>query len=266
MRLANRTRTGNNARMQSGPPPNSTPAGSPSARPERENMLVNLAFNIVLPGLVLSRLSSPDRLGPAGALALGISFPLGYGLYDLAWRGKWNFFSLVGLVSVGVTGGFALMQVDGFWFAVKEASIPALFGIAVLATIRSGKPLVRLLILNESVIDVPRLEAALDAHDSRVEFDRLLRSSTWIMAGGFVFSAVANFVLARVMLQSPAGTPEFTAELGHMTWLSWPVIALPSMLLTMLILWRLMNGIHAMTGLGIEDLVHGAAEAKTERP
>lgn len=226
-----------------------------------ENVFVNLACNIVLPGLVLSKLSAPDRLGPVGALLLGVSFPLGYGAYDLAARGKWNFFSVVGLASVGLTGTFALLKVDGFWFAVKEASVPALFGIAILATLNGESPLVRSLVLSEAVVDVARLDAALDERGVRGEFDALLRRATAWMAGAFALSAALNFALARFLLVSPGGTPEFTAELGRMTWLSWPVIALPSMLVTMTIFWRLMSGIQQLTGLEIEDLLHGAGGA-----
>jgi len=255
--LAKRCRPGNNRPVQNEPPAGIPPATAPS-RPatKRENLFLNLACNIVLPGLILSKLSAPDLLGPVVALLVGISFPLGYGLYDLAVRGKWNFFSIVGLLSVSLTGGFALMKVDGFWFAVKEASVPTLFGVAVLATLRTEKPLVRMLILNEAVIDIPRLEAELAARGNRPGFDRLLRSATLWMSAGFALSAILNFVLARVLLKSPGGTPEFTAELGRMTWLSWPVIALPTMLLTMLILWRLLAGIHQLTGLDFEDLMH----------
>jgi hypothetical protein len=226
-------------------------------RDQGENVFVNLACNIVLPGLVLSKLSAPDRLGPVGALLLGISLPLGYGAWDFVSRRKWNFFSVVGLLSVGLTGTFALLKVDGFWFAVKEASVPTLFGVAVLATLKTGSPLVRTLVLNEAVVDVARIDAALAEHGARDEFDRLLRRATGWMAGTFAFSAVLNFVLARVLLVSPAGTPEFTAELGRMTWLSWPVIALPSMAATMAIFWQLMSGIRRLTGLDLEALLHG---------
>lgn len=239
------------------PQPTNTPGRAPAIRPERENLFLNLACNILLPGLVLSRLSGEDSLGPVVALLVGISFPLGYGIYDLVVRRKWNFFSIVGLFSVSLTGSFALMQLDGFWFAVKEASVPTLFGVAVLATLGTSRPLVRELILNESVVDVTRLDSALEAHGTRAEFDLLLRNSTLWLSAGFALSAVLNFGLARYLLKSPGGTPEFTAELGQMTWLSWPVIALPSMLLTMVILWRLLGGIHALTGLGMEDLLHG---------
>jgi hypothetical protein len=235
------------------------------ARPPRENMLINLVCNIVLPGLILSRLSAPDRLGPVGALLLGIAFPIGYGTYDLAVRKKWNFFSIVGLGSTALTGGFALMQLDAFWFAIKEASIPTLFGIAILATAGTSRPLVREFVLNESMIDVPRLEEGITERGTRREFEALLRTATLWMAGSFTLSAVLNFGLARLMLTSPPGTPEFTAELGHMTWMSWPVIALPSMALTGIILWRLMAGIHELTGLGFDDLLHAAQEQKEKQ-
>jgi hypothetical protein len=235
------------------------------ARPPRENMLVNLVCNIVLPGLILSRLSSPERLGPVVALLVGIAFPIGYGAYDLAVRKKWNFFSIVGLGSTALTGSFALMELDAFWFAVKEASIPTLFGIAILATAGTARPLVREFVLNESMIDVSRLEEGITERGTRAEFEALLRTSTLWMAGSFTLSAVLNFGLARVMLTSPPGTAEFTAELGHMTWISWPVIALPSMILTGLIIWRLMAGIHELTGLGVEDLLHSAREQNAEQ-
>jgi hypothetical protein len=242
-----------------------TDSSTASTRPERENVVLSLACNIVLPGLVLSNLSSPDRLGPVGALLLGISIPLAYGLRDLVVRRTWNFFAIVGLLSVSLTGTFALLELDGFWFAVKEASVPTMFGLAIVATIGSGKPLVRQFILNEAVVDVARLDEGLEAHGSRVEFDGLLRRATWWMSGSFALSAVLNFVLARVLLISPPGTPEFTAELGRMTWLSWPVIALPSTVLTMFILWRLLAGIQELTGLSAEDLLHTAEKPDPDR-
>ncbi len=224
--------------------------------PRQENLLLNLAFNIILPALILSKLSSEERLGPMGALVAGLAFPLGYGIYDLITRRKWNLFSIVGVASVTLTGGLGLMEAEGLWFAIKEAAVPAMFAVAVVVTLPTRKPLVRALIFNEAVIDVPKVEAALAEHGTRREFDALLRTSTWFLAGSFALSAALNFVLARMILESPAGTPEFTAELGRMTWLSWPVIVLPSMAIMVFILWRLFGGIHRLTGLGMEELMH----------
>ena len=229
---------------------------------KQENLLLNLAFNIVVPAVILSKLSPEERLGPLYALVLGIAFPFGYGVFDLITRRKWNLFSVVGVISVSLTGGLGLLKVDGFWFAVKEAAVPATFAVAVLATLKTKKPLVRALILNESVIDVAKVESALADRGNRPQFDILLLNATWWLSGSFALSAVLNFALARLVLTSPGGTPEFTAQLGRMTWMSWPVIVVPSMVIMVFILWRLFGGIRQLTGLEIEDIVHKKPEKK----
>ena len=70
-----------------------------------------------------------------------------------------------------------------------------------------------------------------------------------------MLSAALNYGLARYLLKSPVGTSEFNAELGRMNMLNWPVIVLPSMVVTMLIFWKLMSGITRLTGLGFEAIV-----------
>ena len=85
-------------------------------------------------------------------------------------------------------------------------------------------------------------------------FDKLLISSTYVLAISFLLSAVLNFILARVILKSPSGSVEFTQELGKMTALSWPVIVIPSTIVMAYALWRLFAGIKRLTGLGMEDV------------
>src|SRR5687768_7595101 len=110
---------------------------------ERENPLVNILFNIVLPAVILAKLSSPERLGPVNGLLLGLAFPLGYGIWDFARKRKANVFSVLGFVSILLTGSFGLMQLDGIWFAVKEAAIPLLIGLATVVSLKTRYPLVR---------------------------------------------------------------------------------------------------------------------------
>jgi hypothetical protein len=42
-----------------------------------------------------------------------------------------------------------------------------------------------------------------------------------------------------------------------MAW-SWPVIVIPSMAIMMVTLWMLLGGIKKMTGLELDDVLHGA--------
>ncbi|KXU35448.1 MFS transporter [Cephaloticoccus primus] len=234
--------------------------------PKRENLLVNLICNIALPSLILSRLSPPERLGPELALIAALLFPLGYGLWDFAQRRTANFVSIIGFASVLLTGGLGLLQVDGLWFAIKEAAVPALIATAAWASAHSKRPLVRQFVYNEQIIDVARVDAALAANQAlgpaaaKAAFDALLRRAGQWLVASFLVSAALNFALARWLLQSPAGTPEFNAELAKMNLLSWPVIALPSTAIMMAALWQLLRGITQLTGLPLEAIFRAKSE------
>ena len=222
--------------------------------PKQENLLLNLICNLVLPALVLSKLSTPERLGPVYGLVVALAFPLAYGAWDFIQRRQTNFISIIGFVSVLLTGGLGLLHMDGLWFAVKEAAVPSVIGIAVLASLKTKKPLVHTMLYNPQVIDVPKVDAALAERQTRLGFDRLLVTSSYLLTISFLLSAVLNFVLARYLLKSPSGTPEFNAELAKMHLLSWPVIVLPSLAMTLLALWRLLSGLKNLTGLSMDEI------------
>lgn len=230
------------------------------ARPE--NLWVNLLFNIVIPAVILTTMSKPERLGPVWALIVGVSLPLGYGIYDLIVRRKWNFFSILGLFSILLTGGLGLLGISPFWFAVKEAAIPLTFGLAVLGSVFTPYPLVRTFLYNDKMIDVAKVDAELDARGRHKAFDQLLQTSTYLLAGSFLLSAVLNFILARYVIKSPGGTPEFAAELGRMTALSWPVITIPVLVVMVIALWRLIGGIRRLTGLDLDAIMKAPPEKK----
>lgn len=234
------------------------PAPEP-ARP-RENLLLNLVFNIAIPALVLSKLSSPERLGAVVGLVVALAFPVGYGVWDFIQRRQTNFVSILGFVSVLLTGGLGLLQVNALWIAVKEAAVPSVIGLAVLLTLKTKRPLVHTFLYNDQVIDVPRVDAALAARGTRPGFERLLVTSSYLLAVSFLVSAILNFGLARYLLTATPGTPEFNAQLSKMLWLSWPVIVLPSMAMTLFALWRLLSGLQHLTGLGFEELFHASAK------
>jgi len=224
----------------------------PSSKPE--NLLLNLIFNIVVPWAALSMLSKPERLGPVWALVVAVAFPLAYGAWDLAVRRKTNFISILGLVGVLASGGLGLMKVDPFWFAIKSGAMPILIGLAVLASAKTKRPLVREILYNDQIIDVPRIDAVLDERGNRAAFDRLINNASLLLMATFVISGVLNFGLARYVIKSPGGTPEFNAELARMHLLDIPVATVPSMAMLMFALWKLIHGIKVLTGLELDDI------------
>ena len=227
-----------------------------NAPARKENLLLNLVFNLAIPTLVLSKLSGEARLGPALALVVALAFPLGYGVWDFVQRRKTNLISVIGFVSVLLTGGLGLLKVDGFWFAIKEAAVPLVIAIVVLASMKSKRPLVRSLVYNEQIIDVDRVHERLVERNAVHAFDALLARASYGLAASFLLSAALNFGLARYLLRSPSGTEAFNGELAKMNALSLPVIAVPSLLVTMFVLWRLIAGIEKLTDLKLEDIFH----------
>jgi hypothetical protein len=95
--------------------------------PKKGNgFFANLIFNIIVPTLILTKLSAPEYLGPVWSIVVALSFPIGYGLWDLKQSGKVNGFSVLGIISVFLTGGISLLQLDPKYIAIKEAAIPAI--------------------------------------------------------------------------------------------------------------------------------------------
>ena len=224
-------------------------------KPKPENFFLNLICNVAVPTLVLTKFSTERWLGPVWGLVIALAFPISYGLYDFAVRKKANTLSILGFVSVLLSGGMGLMKADGFWFAVKDAVLPTCIGLFVLASMRTKSPLLREMIFNEQIVDVPRVEAALAERGTAVAFEALMRRSSIWLAVSFIASAPVNFALARYILRSPPGTPEFNAELGRMHLLVWPIIVIPSMIVLMVLFWKLLAGLAELSGLSTDEIL-----------
>ncbi len=216
---------------------------------------VSLIITVVIPSLVLAKGGQYSSLSPQQLLFIALAFPLTAGIYEFVRFKKADFISIFGFVSTLATGGLSLMELTTFWFAVKEATIPGLIGVFVIATAGGSQPLVYQFLYNEKVIDVPRVHAILVERNAEQEFKALMRSTTMILAGSFFLSSFLNFTLARILLKSPAGTPAFNEELGRMTALSYPVIALPSMAVMIFALLRLVRELRKLTGLSFEEII-----------
>lgn len=232
-----------------------TQSSTEKKAPPKGGFLANLAFNIVIPVLILSRLSGEDSLGPSLSIVVALAFPIGYGLWDLRQSGKINPFSVLGVVSVFLTGGISLLQLDPQYIAIKEAAIPGFIGLAVLFTQKTRFPLVKTLILNAQLVKVDELYAALATEGKTAMFERRMAQASMIVAGSFFISSILNYVLAKIILVSPPGTTEFSEELGKMTALSYPVIALPSMIILLLAIWFVFSQIKSLTGKSLENFL-----------
>jgi len=223
------------------------------AAAKKNNQLLELIINIVIPSLILMKLSAEQYLGTANALLLALAFPLGWGLYDLLRNRKTNFIAILGLVSILLTGGIGLLHLDAQWLAVKEAAIPGLIGIAVLASTRTRYPLIKTVLYTPAVIDVAKVQQHLEQRGNTRQFEARLLKATYLLSATFFFSSVMNYVLAKWIVTSPSGTEAFNEELGRMTLLSYPMIALPSLVMMMAVLYYISRGMRELAGLSFTE-------------
>ena len=238
----------------------------------RENMFLSMGFNLILPMMILTKgdnwlgetfaeiLSSSPTSSLVGAviLILAVLFPLTYGVWDLIRRKKWNLVSILGIVSVLLTGGIGLIPGGTVqMFAIKESAIPAILGLAVIITLRTKKPLVRLILYNPEIIKISFVDQKLDEFGTKEKFDKLLVNCTWLMALAFAISAILNFVLAKMIVVTEPSINKiaYNEEVGQMMGWSFLIIGVPITLIMLCIMFLLNKGIKKFTGLTMEQYI-----------
>ena len=226
--------------------------------------LVDLLVSIVVPSLILMKFSGDDALGARNALILALALPISWGMYELVKYRKFNLIALLGLVSVVLTGGIGLLQLSPQWLAIKEGAVPGLIGIAVLVSTFTRYPLIRTMLYNPGIMNVELISHKLNEYGNHAVFEARLLNASYLLSGTFLFSSVTNYFLALWIVTSPAGSAAFNEELGQMTLLSYPMIAIPSMLMMLGIIYYLWRTLHDMTGLPLEDVLRARKTSVSE--
>lgn len=232
--------------------------------PERkpDSPLVSIVINVVVPVAILTFLSKEKHLGPVWALVVGLLFPIGYGLRTLIRDRKADVMSIIGIVSVTLTGVFGILKLPPEWIARKEAAIPLLMGLAIVGSLKTPFPLIKKILMTEALFDVERLKGALREKGNEALFEKRLVGLTWGLASAMFLSAGLSYVLAKIVLKSEPGSEAFTAELGKMTGLSHIVVLVPVMIVMFWVLNKLFDTLIELTGLKLDDLL--AAHHKKE--
>lgn len=233
-------------------------------KPQNPNKVwLNLLLDIVLPVMILNKLSPHlGEKGPLYSLLLAISLPLGHGLFDFVKDKKVNWISLLGLFNVLLTGGFALMKLEGLWFAVKEASFPALIGVFVFFSSFSKKPLFSFFLNQPGLFSMEMIQSRLQEFNRQDEYRKLIQNCTLLFSGTFFLSALLNFFLANSIFKKiPPELAEnqqaemLNAQIADMTWMGYVVIALPLMVITTALFYYCLRSLAKMTQLSLNELM-----------
>jgi intracellular septation protein A len=226
---------------------------SETAKPKKENGWANLVINILIPTVIMIKFSKPEYLGQFYGLIIALAFPVIYGIYDLLTSSKVNAFSIIGLISILITGGIGLLELDRTWMIVKETGIPAIMALAIFISQHTKYPLVKAF-LNQ-IVDLERVREAYVEQGKEDFFNTLLKNSAYLLSLTFTVSAVLNFFLAIYILKGQPGSSEFVESLGKMTFLSFPVITLPMMFMVGFVLNYLYKNVKSETTLNLDDII-----------
>lgn len=220
---------------------------------ENKKGFSNLIINVLIPTIILTRFSSENYLGVKWGLVVALAFPICYGGYEFIKEKKVNFLSLLGLISVLLTGVIGLIELEGKWIAVKEAAIPLLIGIFVYFSRKTKYAVVTNLL--KTVMDFDLITKKFQEKGEENLLKEKLQKTHIFLALNFLLSAILNYALAIYLVTAPSGTEEFNNQIGKMTALSFPVIGIPTGIgLTLVVLW-LFKSIKDTTGLELEEVL-----------
>lgn len=247
-----------------------------------EHPLANILVNVIVPVMILSFLSKdpalqqllgkaakPWHLGPVKAIVIALALPIGYGIWYFVKTRKPNFFSGLGLASVVLTGALTLYLWNkdgtvkpnaGLLFGIKEACIPLILGIAILWSHRTANPLIRLFLYNDSIFDIPKIEARVAELTARADYDRVLLGATRLFAASFFLSSLMNLGLAQWFFRGFDATAIDALEVyngivAKITGWGFAVIGVPILVFLFFTLMRLLAGLRRLTGFKDHDLM-----------
>ncbi len=237
--------------------------------------LLNVCLSVLAPVGILSCCSTtgpkPWELGPAWALGVALSLPIAYGAVTLVTQRKIDPVTLFGLLGTLLTGvislyantgdGAALRPDTPWWYAAKEALVPALLGGVILLTGRGEGSLLRVFVYSDALFDIRAIEAAVKERGCEAGYDKILRRASHYTARTLFASGVANFCLSLYFLLPVLRLPEteqaveYNYAVGSMTWWGYLVIGLPLMVTLMLVIRFLMRALGELTGLDRDRLL-----------
>lgn len=235
-------------------------------RKEEENPLTNIFVNVLLPIVALSQLSKSGEkiwyIGPESGMAVAVAFPLIYGIWFFIKTKKFNFYSVLGIISVLLTG-FITIHVwneDGsvkdnaaLLFAIKEAATPLILGAVMLYSHRTKKPLIEVFLLNPDIFDIPKIERAAKEKGTLQEYGSFRLKLTLMFAGSFLLSSFLNFFLAMFLLDGAKDKESYNLAVGKVMGYGYLVIGIPLMAIMIGCFIYLMKRIASLTGLTKEE-------------
>lgn len=247
---------------------------------KKENPLLSLLLTIVIPSFLLEKLGgwiTKDTYGifdlhygsfnlqdnaALVSLIIALSFPITYGLWDYISQKNKSWMAILGVINISLSGGFALLQLSGSWFTIKEAAFPFFIGIFVWLSSKKEKSFFQILMLNPQIFNTKLLTQKVEENQAGSQLKSLFTRSNKLFAISFFLSALLNFVLAyKIFIPITEVDPHkiqaiLNSQVAKMNWMGFVVIALPLMLFSLYIFIDFFKRLKVFTQLNFQELLN----------
>lgn len=214
-----------------------------------------LIINVLLPIAILVLLSDDRFLGALPALLLAIAIPAAYGVWDLLRRRRVDASTILGILSVLLTGVIAVFKLPSGLFAVKEALIPVGFAALLLVSNRTSFPIVKLLF--DVVQRKDRVERAVENIGGEAAYRAHVERCGALWAGTMAISGVMKFTLSSLIVTADAGTKAFNTQLATYELAQIPTSKTITMVMILALIWYIGKGTGRIVGLPPSQVLRG---------
>jgi hypothetical protein len=213
--------------------------------------VLELFFTVGMPALILQ--FGASTLGPVGVV-VAAAVPAGLFFFgQMVVTRTVSVLAVFALVAVALSGVVAFLRLDATWFAWKEGLLPVVLGLAVAASTLGPWPALKPLL--DKVLDPAALAQATSPPEAARRFAQVVRHSTLELAIATAAPGLLAFAMARILVVSEAGTPEFADELGQYAVWSVPGVWMPGVVVTVMWFRRMMAQVEVALGVEFEALL-----------
>ena len=214
---------------------------------------IQFLTGFVVPTVILLTLSDESKLGPLLAMGLALLPPVVLELYSLVTGRKASVISFVAIVGILLIGVISLFGLSEEWLGVRRAAIYLVGAIALAGLLLTRRDVVDKGL--EKLIDMDAIGKVARKKKIERQLAQQVTRVAWLFAGLLLAMAIWSYILTIIVITAPAGSSEFNAEYAELRVLGIPLVTLPFVVGTTVLLMYLVGRFEKLTGIEVEKLL-----------
>ena len=214
---------------------------------------IQFLTGFVVPTVILLTLSDESKLGPLLAMGLALLPPVVLELYSLLTGRKASIISFVAIVGILLIGVISLFGLSEEWLGVRRAAIYLVGAIALAGLLLTRRDVVDKGL--EKLIDMDAIGKVARKKKIERQLAQQVTRVAWLFAGLLLAMAIWSYILTIIVITAPAGSSEFNAEYAELRVLGIPLVTLPFVVGTTVLLMYLVGRFEKLTGIEVEKLL-----------